>query len=128
MTAADRSTMLAVLDMWNGSTTNGLSELLAPAYRGHMLGVPSGERDAAAYPGSIARYRAAFPDVEFHVVEQFDAGDRLFTRLEAHRAATSDGPTSISHGMNIARFDRDARLVEEWAIWSTWTPEARTAS
>lgn len=120
MTAADRSTMFAVLEMWNGAATDGLPDLLAPTYRGHMLGVPGGERDAAAYPESIARYRSAFPDVEFRVVEQFDAGNRLVTRLEARRATTSDGATSISHGMNIARFEPEARLAEEWAIWSTW--------
>jgi hypothetical protein len=112
--------MLAVLEMWNGATTEGLPALLAAAYRGHMLGVPNGERDAAAYPVSIARYRAAFPDVEFQVVEQFDAGDRLVTRLQARRRVTGDLPASISHGMNIARFEPDARLAEEWAIWSAW--------
>ncbi len=120
--------MLAVLEMWNGASTDGLPELLAGSYRGHMLGVPNGERDAAAYAGSIARYRAAFPDVEFRVVEQFDAGDRLVTRLEARRAAIGDGVASISYGMNIARFELDARLAEEWAIWSAWTPAAIPAT
>ncbi len=112
--------MHAVLEMWNGATTDDLPTLLAPTYRGHMLGAPDGERDAAAYPATVARYRAAFPDVEFRLVEQFDAGDRLVTRLRARRAKTGDGPALISHGMNIARFYADARLAEEWAIWSAW--------
>jgi hypothetical protein len=116
----DRATMAAVLAIWNGASTTGLAELLAPDYRGHVLGVPNGERDGAAYPGSIARYRAAFPGVEFHVVEQFAADDRLVTRLEARRPGTDGGPGSISHGMNISRFDAGARLSEEWAIWSAW--------
>ena len=77
MSDADHATMAAVLEMWNRATTADLAELLAPDYRGHVLGVPTGERDAAAYPATIARYRGAFPDVDFQVVEQLDAGDRL---------------------------------------------------
>ena len=123
MSNADRATMAAVLEMWNGASTADLAELLAPGYRGHVLGAPTGERDGPAYPATIARYRGAFPDVDFRVVEQFDAGDRLVTRLEAHRAGAAAEPSSISHGMNISRFDADARLAEEWAIWSAWVPE-----
>ncbi len=112
--------MAAVLAMWNGAPIDGLPALLAPTYRGHVLGVPGGERDGAAYPGTIARYRGAFPGVDFRVVEQFESGDRLVTRLEARRLGqTTDGP-SVSHGMNISRFDAAGRLDEEWAIWSAW--------
>ena len=111
--------MHAVLEMWNGATTDDLPTLLAPTYRGHMLGAPDGERDAAAYPATVA---ATFsrPFYKHDLVEQFDAGDRLVTRLRARRAKTGDGPALISHGMNIARFYADARLAEEWAIWSAW--------
>ena len=112
--------MAAVLAMWNGAPTDGMPALLAPTYRGHVLGVSGGERDSAAYPGSIARYREAFPDVVFRVVEQFDAGDRLVTRLEARRAGAAAGSESTSKGINIARFDATGRLAEEWAIWSAW--------
>ena len=120
MTAADRATLTAVLAMWNGASTDALPGLLAPTYRGHVLGVPNGERDGSAYPAAIARYRQAFPGVVFSLVEQFDAGDRLVTRLEAHRAGETDGLLSVSHGMNISRFDTAGRLDEEWAIWSAW--------
>lgn len=127
MNDANRSTMAAVLEIWNGAATDGLPALLAPTYRGHMLGVPGGERDGAAYPGSIARYREAFPDVAFRVVEQFDAGDQLVTRLEARRAGGATGGPSVSHGMNISRFDAAARLEEEWAIWSGWQDSTEEA-
>ena len=120
MTAAARETMAAVLAMWNGASTDALPRLLAPTYRGHVLGVPNGERDGAAYPAAIARYRHAFPGVVFAVVEQFDAGDRLVTRLQAHRTSGEDGHASVSHGMNFSRFDKADRLDEEWAVWSAW--------
>ncbi|MBI2781724.1 MAG: nuclear transport factor 2 family protein [Chloroflexi bacterium] len=112
--------MAAVLAMWNGAPTDRLAELLAPAYRGHVLGVANGERDGAAYPASISRYREAVPGVAFEVVEQFDAGDRLVTRLEARRAGPDAGRRSVSHGVNISRFGGAGRLDEEWAIWSAW--------
>lgn len=120
MNEANRTTMAAVLEMWNGAPTAGLAALLAPAYRGHVLGIANGERDGAAYPGSIARYREAFPDVVFNVVEQFDAEDRLVTRLEARQRGRAGGPSSVNHGMNVARFDAGGRLIEEWAVWSGW--------
>jgi len=120
MSEATRATMAAVLAMWNGASTDGLASLLAPTYRGHVLGIPGGERDGAGYPGSINRYREAFPGVAFAVVEQFDAGDRLVTRLEARRPDAPGGPSTISHGMNVSRFDEEGRLDEEWAMWSGW--------
>ena len=115
-----RSTISAVIDIWNGSTTHGLAELLAPGYRGHMLGVAAGDRGADGYPGVIRRFRAANAGVTFRVIEQFDAGDRCVTRLEAHRPRTDAGPAAVSQGINISRFDDAGRLAEEWAIWSAW--------
>jgi hypothetical protein len=119
-----RETIAAVLDVWNGGAAERLDELLAPGYCGHMLGVPGGERDAAAYPGSIGRFRAGFPGVEFGVLEQIVTGDRCVSRLEAHRPGASPGASFVSLGINIARFDPDGRLAEEWAIWSPWVDGA----
>jgi hypothetical protein len=126
---ANRRTMAAVLEIWNGADAGRLPELLAPGYRGHMLAAVDGDRDGAAYPEAIARYRAAAPDIAFVVVDQFDAGERLVTRLEARRPGSGGGGPSIAHGMNVSRFASDARLEEEWAIWSpfqTTAEEART--
>jgi len=120
MTIASRQTFDAVIGMWNGSATDDLAALLTPDYRGHMLGVTGGERDGAGYVAAIGRFRAAFPGVSFRVVERFNAGDRVVTRLEARRPG-ADSPASFeSHGINIARFDEQGRLAEEWAIWSPW--------
>lgn len=120
MHASARTTLAAVLDIWNGAPADRLAPLLTGTYRGHMLGAPNGERDGAAYPASIERFRAANPGVVFTVVEQFDTDDRLVTRLEAHRSGVTPGTISRSHGINISRFDSTGRLAEEWAIWSAW--------
>lgn len=120
MTLDRRSTVAAVVDIWNGATAEGLGRLLAPDYRGHMLGVPGGERVAATYADAIARFRAANAGITFRVIEQVDAGDRCVSRLEATRPGTVTRAASSSHGMNISRFDDDGRLAEEWAVWSAW--------
>ena len=123
MNEANRTTMATILAMWNGAPTGGLPELLGRDYRGHVYGVPGAERDGAAYPGSIARYREAFPGVRFNIVEQFDTQDRLVTRLEATRPGAPGAPSLICHGMNISSFDAGGRLSGEWAIWSAWADQ-----
>ncbi len=115
-----RQTLAAVLGIWNGAKADRLERLLAPGYRGHMLGVPGAERDGAGYAEAIHRFRAANPGVVFDIVEQFDARDRCVSRLEARRPGVATGASFVSQGINIARFDEHGRLSEEWAIWSPW--------
>ena len=124
MSLDPRQTVAAVIDVWNGGSAHGLGRLLAPGYRGHMLGVPVGERDAAGYADAIDRFRTANPGVAFRIVEQFAAGDRSVSRLEARRPGSDSGADSVSEGINIARFDEEGRLAEEWAIWSPWLDHA----
>jgi hypothetical protein len=115
-----RSTVAAVIEIWNGATADGLDGLLAPGYRGHILGARAGDRVAADYADAIARFRTANPGVAFRVIDQFDAADRCVTRLEATRPAAGSNAASVSQGINISRFDDEGRLAEEWAIWSAW--------
>ena len=116
------ATVAAVIDVWNGAPVDRLHALLAPNYRGHMLNVSNGERDAAAYPVAIQQYRAANPGTTFRIVEQLAAGVRLVTRLEARRVDEVSRATTVSRGINVSRFDAQGRLAEEWAIWSAWLP------
>ena len=115
-----RQTIAAIIEVWNGAPTDRLAPLLASNYRGHTLGVSKGERDRDGYANAIEGYREANPGVVFHIVEQFDAGDRCVTRLEARRPSAPTRASSTSHGVNIARFDDVGLLSEEWAIWSPW--------
>jgi SnoaL-like domain len=115
-----RSLAAAVVDVWNGVAPSSIRGLLADDYHGHMLHLPDGERNAATYPSSIERFRAANPGAVFGIVEQFDAGDRVVTRLEARRPRPTDGGSVVSRGINISRFDAAGLLAEEWAIWSAW--------
>ncbi len=85
-----------------------------------MLGVRGGERVAAGYAEAIERFRRANAGAAFRIVEQFEAGDRCVTRLEAHRPGIDGAAPAVSQGTNISRFDDEGRLAEEWAIWSAW--------
>jgi hypothetical protein len=127
-TADVRSTVAAVIEIWNGATADGLEGLLAPGYRGHMLGVGADDRLAAGYADAIARFRTANPGVAFRVIDQFAAADRCVTRLEATRPGTGSNASSVSQGINISRFDDEGRLAEEWAIWSPWLDAASSSS
>jgi SnoaL-like domain len=120
MSTDPRQTIAAVIDIWNGQPTDRLPPLLTPGYRGHMLGVANGERGDAGYAAAIERYRDANPGVVFSIVDQFNAGDRWVSRLEAHRPAAGEIAESICDGINISRLAPDGRLAEEWAIWSPW--------
>jgi len=124
MNVESAATAAAVIDVWNGAPVNRLQGLLAPDYRGHMLHVSDGERDAGAYPGLIQQYRSANPGTTFRIVEQLAAGARLVTRLEARRVDELSRAASVSRGINISRFDAQGRLAEEWAIWSAWLDES----
>lgn len=115
-----RSVAAAVLDVWNGGVPDRIRALIAPDYRGHMLHVLHGERDATTYAGSIQRYREANPGTAFRIVEQFDSGDRVVTRLEARRPGSVESGPVVARGINISRFNAAGLLAEEWAIWSAW--------
>lgn len=128
MTIDHRSIVSAVIDIWNGASTDELEPLLASGYRGHVLGARGGDRDAAGYAAAINRFRSANPGVAFRVIEQFDAGDRCVSRLEASRPGAGPGERMVSHGINISRFDDEGRLAEEWALWSAWLDHAATAT
>ena len=47
------ATAATVIEVWNGAPVERLREVLASDYRGHMLHLKDGDRDAAAYPGLI---------------------------------------------------------------------------
>ncbi len=112
------ATIAAVIEVWNGVPVDRLQGLLAPDYRGHMLHVSDGERDAAAYPGLIQQYRSANLGTTFRIVEQLAVGVRWVTRLEGRRADEASRAAPASRGINLSRFDAQGRSAEEWAIWS----------
>jgi hypothetical protein len=114
-----RNVAQRLLEIWNGASPTLLASLLSDDYRGHMLHLADGERDAAGYAAWIADFRERNSDVKFELVEQFFTADRIVSRLRATRDSGASGMQK-SNGVNIARLDANGRLAEEWAIWSAW--------
>ena len=86
-----------VLDVWRGGDPLRIRDLVTDDYQGHMLHLADGERSADRYPDWIARYQRNNPGCTFEVLSQNTAGDRLWTRLDAH---LPDG--RVAHGMNTS--------------------------
>jgi len=115
----DLEALASLLDVWNGAPTAAIPSLVSPDYRGHMLHLAEGERDAAAYPGWIRAYRDANPSARFELVERFVAGARVVSRIRATRTSPDLG-LQLANGINISRLASDGRIAEEWAIWTAW--------
>ena len=107
-----------LLSVWQTGPGDAILAIVTSDYVGHMLHLGEGERDRESYPGWIDSYRSRNPGTRFHVVEQLEVGDRLFSRIEATRTS-ADGTTLVAHGMNLSRFV-GGLIAEEWAIWTEW--------
>ncbi|HUR16744.1 MAG TPA: nuclear transport factor 2 family protein [Candidatus Limnocylindrales bacterium] len=110
-----------LIAVWNGGSTDALPSIVSDDYRGHMLHLPAGERDAETYAAWVHDFRKANPTTRFEVVEQTFAGDQVVSRLVATRHNPGLGP-EFANGINICRVDPKGLVAEEWAIWSTWMP------
>lgn len=85
----------------------------------------AGDLDRAQLKQSIARYRAAFPDLTCKVIECVSAGDKVFCRFRTsgtHKgmlgALPPTGRTFTSGGTLLATI-REGKIVEDHLQWNT---------
>lgn len=116
--AERRSNFAALIDIWNGGTTNRVTDLITDDYKGHMLHLLDGERGKSTYTDWISNYQKLNPGTIFTLQEQHSLEDGLLSRLLARR---EDG--SHANGINHSRFVGNL-IAEETAIWSNWFPTA----
>jgi hypothetical protein len=95
-------------EVWRQGDFSNVHELLAEDYLGH-----SGhrERDLEGLRTDVELYRAHHPNLHLDVLEQFEAGDRLVSRLRVYSAG------KMAMGVNISRFTGEL-IAEEWAVWT----------
>jgi hypothetical protein len=95
-------------EVWVQGDFSNVRELLTEDYVGH-----SGLRDRGidGLLEDVELYRAEHPSLHLDVLDQFEAGDKLVSRLRVYSA----GRTAT--GINISRFSAD-RITEEWAVWT----------
>jgi len=110
MTGADKSEIFNRYgeEVWVKRDFSQLEELLTDDFVGH-----SGLRDRGReqLKLDIELYHAHHPSFHFDVLDQFECGDRLVTRLRAYSVG------KLATGINISRFV-DGRIAEEWAVWT----------
>jgi predicted SnoaL-like aldol condensation-catalyzing enzyme len=95
-------------ELWRQGDFSHAHELLTEDYVGH-----SGLRDrsVAGLLEDIELYRAHHPNLHVDVLDQFEVGDKLVTRVRVYSAG------KVAHGINISRF-AEGRIAEEWAVWT----------
>jgi steroid delta-isomerase-like uncharacterized protein len=105
-------------EVLSGGRMEVLDELLAPGFMSHGGGGVIANGDG--YRSAVAATRAAFPDLEVRIQDQFADGDRVATRWIAE--ATHQGvyggvpPTGLRvtvSAIHIHRIEGD-RLAELW--------------
>jgi steroid delta-isomerase-like uncharacterized protein len=110
-------------EAWSQGQLAVIDEVVAPAYLYHepALGEISGREGLKQ---TIMAYRAAYPDLNFTIEELIAEGDLVAMRWTAagtHQGELmgipATGLATTSVGINIARFDTEGRIVEEWSGW-----------
>lgn len=108
---------------WSQGQLAVVDEVVAPGYVYHepVLGdIPGLE----GLKQTIMSYRTAYPDMQFTIDEMIAEGDLVAMRWSA--AGTQQGElmgipatglATTSVGINMARFDADGKIVEEWSSW-----------
>ena len=95
-------------EIWVQGDFSHVAELLTDDYVGHS---GLNDRSLDEFLTGVELYRAQHPNMHLDVLEQFEAGDRLVSRLRVYSAG------KVAIGINISRFEGD-RIAEEWAVWT----------
>ncbi len=125
-TEANKESFLRVLDeAWSGGQFGVIDEVMASNFVYHepVLGdVPGPE----GFKQTILGYRMAYPDLQFTSEEMIAEGDLVAMRWTARGTQQGElmgvpatGLATTTVGINIARFDADGKMVEQWSSWDT---------
>ena len=110
-------------EAWSQGQLAVVDEVVAPGsvYHDPALGdIPGSE----GLKQAIMVYRTAYPDLQFTINDMIAEGDLVAMRWSA--AGTQQGELmgipatglqTTTVGTNIARFDADGQIVEEWSSW-----------
>ena len=111
-------------DVLSHGLTEILDEICTPGFRLHEAEAGGGEVEGIDGLRRVVNgYRAAIPDLEFIIQDQFGDGDRIATRWLArgtHRGqlmgVAPTGRRVQAGGITISRLEGD-RLAENWVFW-----------
>lgn len=106
-------------EVMNKGNVSVLDQLGAPNFVDHDAppGVPPG---AEGIKGFVTAFRAAFPDLHYHVDDEIAEGDKVVQRVTGHGTMKGDfqgmkatGKTGTWTEMHITRF-QNGKAVEHW--------------
>jgi len=110
-------------EAWSQGQLDVVDEIISPGYVYHepALGEVAGPDGLKQ---TIGVFRSAYPDLQFTIEDTIGQGDLVALRWSA--AGTHEGElmgipatglTTTTTGINVARFDADGMIVEEWSTW-----------
>lgn len=114
-----------VEELWNQGNLDLADELVADNSLYYDPGTPGQYHGAAGTRQIVALYRAAFPDVHYHITHLIAEDDEVVYRWEARGTHLGEllgipptGRQGNVSGIAILRFD-NGRIVEKWLNWDS---------
>jgi predicted ester cyclase len=111
-------------EVWGGVDLDLIDELCTEDFVNHDPVMGDSDRDGVKQV--VSMYRAAFPDLEFAILDAFAAGDKVVIRWQGNgtfeNAIMGQQPTGQRgdpiEGIAIDRFE-DGKIAESWGQWDT---------
>jgi steroid delta-isomerase-like uncharacterized protein len=112
-------------EVFNAGKLDVIDELVTDDYVGHDPALPADQRGPEAAKGSVAGYRAAFPDLHITIEDQLAGGDLVATRWTGRGTHQGElmgmpatGKQSTVTGITIDKIV-NGRIAESWTNWDT---------
>ena len=108
--------------LWNGGDEAAADELIDASYIGQFAAHPEQLHGPVALRRFAGGYRAAFPDLQFHVEDLIAAGDRVVVRWLATGTQDGDLPGVPATGKRVAAAGiwihrlAGGKVVEQWGV------------
>jgi steroid delta-isomerase-like uncharacterized protein len=109
-------------EVWNMGHLSVIDEIVADGYMNHDPANPKG-KGPKGLKEFVAKYRNAFPDLNFVIEDMMAEGDKVITRYTwsgTHKGTFSGIPATgnsvMGSGILISRFS-EGKLWENWANW-----------
>jgi steroid delta-isomerase-like uncharacterized protein len=112
-------------EIWNSKKLEATHELMTSDYAHHDPQAPVAPKGIEAYKDFVLHFHNAFPDLRFHIEDEFSDGQKVASRWTATATHKGDlsgiAPTgkriSVT-GMTIAKV-KDGKVIESWSNWDT---------
>lgn len=107
----------AYYDAWADGDADGVRDLVADDYRGHVHTISgTDEQDAEGLAARVASHAQAFDRVDYDVEDVVSRNGEVAARLTMRARHRETAKKAETAGLVILRV-KDGRVAEEWASW-----------